>query len=462
MFPAAARLVRRRGIRCFGRGDAFRRKKSRIQQILRTQIGKRPADVLQKTRNPKLHLTEKTLEIGAVTGFLQLLFVNTSAAERKTEHRRGTERGFFLHIGERTDHPDRFIVGGDIRPHRGQAAAAVETDQEGDGNVVQMMPESQLAAGKSFCQRIQMPAPETGTENTRPRRRSGPFDDIPDIQTDDVMRDAEILAETSGLLRSETGESGIERGGVQREADRRPVPETGKNMQKKQAVLAAGNPRKNGIAVPDHRIISDGGARLFVNFVQIIHESPSGLSGKLHRDSKKSTEKISGIKKKFAFNGKEKYIKSIMKILVVNGPNLNLLGRRKVEVYGTVTLAEIESRLRKVAEELGVGMDFFQSNSEGALVDRIGKALFDGTDGIVINPAAYTHTSVAVRDALEAVRLPAIEVHISNIHTREEFRNHSMTAPVCVGQVVGLGADGYEWAFRALVRRLECNERESR
>ena len=151
-----------------------------------------------------------------------------------------------------------------------------------------------------------------------------------------------------------------------------------------------------------------------------------------------------------------------MKILVVNGPNLNLLGRRKVEVYGTITLPEIESRLRKVAEELGVEMNFFQSNSEGALVDRIGEALFDGTEGIVITPAAYTHTSVAVRDALEAVRLPAIEVHISNIHTREEFRNHSVTAPVCVGQVVGLGADGYEWAFRALGRRLECNERESR
>ena len=87
-----------------------------------------------------------------------------------------------------------------------------------------------------------------------------------------------------------------------------------------------------------------------------------------------------------------------MKVLVINGPNLNLLGRRKVEVYGTVTLTEIEARLRKVAEELGVEMDFFQSNSEGALVDRIGKTLFNGTDGIVINPAAYTHTSVAVRD----------------------------------------------------------------
>ena len=151
-----------------------------------------------------------------------------------------------------------------------------------------------------------------------------------------------------------------------------------------------------------------------------------------------------------------------MKISVVNGPNLNLLGRRKVEVYGTVTLTEIETRLRKVAEELGVEMDFFQSNSEGALVDHIGETLFNGTDGIVINPAAYTHTSVAVRDALEAVRLPAVEVHISNIHTREEFRHRSLTAPVCVGQIVGLGVDGYEWAFRALVRRLECRKENPR
>ena len=144
-----------------------------------------------------------------------------------------------------------------------------------------------------------------------------------------------------------------------------------------------------------------------------------------------------------------------MKISVVNGPNLNLLGRRKVEVYGTVTLTEIETRLRKVAEELGVEMDFFQSNSEGALVDHIGETLFNGTDGIVINPAAYTHTSVAVR-------LPAVEVHISNIHTREEFRHRSLTAPVCVGQIVGLGADGYEWAFRALFRRLECRKENPR
>ena len=150
-----------------------------------------------------------------------------------------------------------------------------------------------------------------------------------------------------------------------------------------------------------------------------------------------------------------------MKILVINGPNIHLLGRRKTEVYGTRTLAEIESRLREVASELGAEAEFFQSNSEGALVDRIGESLFDGTDGIVINPAAYTHTSVAVRDALEAVKLPAVEIHISNIHTREEFRHRSLTAPVCVGQIVGLGADGYEWAFHALVRHIGSKPKNS-
>ena len=163
------------------------------------------------------------------------------------------------------------------------------------------------------------------------------------------------------------------------------------------------------------------------------------------------------VRKNLRFMEKKRILSIMMKILVINGPNIHLLGRRKTEVYGTRTLAEIESRLREVAVELKVEVEFFQSNSEGALVDRIGETLFNGTDGIVINPAAYTHTSVAVRDALEAVKLPAIEVHISNIHTREEFRNHSITAPVCVGQVVGLGADGYEWAFRALVRRVGCN-----
>ena len=144
-----------------------------------------------------------------------------------------------------------------------------------------------------------------------------------------------------------------------------------------------------------------------------------------------------------------------MKIAVLNGPNLQLLGSRKVEVYGRVTLQTIEASLRSVAQELGVEMTFFQTNHEGALVDAIAQAAADGCDGIVINPAAYTHTSVAVRDAIEGVRLPAIEIHLSNIHAREGFRHDSMTAPVCIGQIAGLGADGYEWAFRALVRYIE-------
>jgi len=146
-----------------------------------------------------------------------------------------------------------------------------------------------------------------------------------------------------------------------------------------------------------------------------------------------------------------------MKILVINGPNLQLLGVRKPGIYGARSLGDLEKGLRGIASSLGVELDFFQANSEGALVDRIGAALRDGTDGIVINPAAYTHTSVALRDALEAVQLPAIEVHISNVHAREEFRNKSMTAPVCIGQIAGLGTDGYEWALRALLRHLENN-----
>ena len=143
-----------------------------------------------------------------------------------------------------------------------------------------------------------------------------------------------------------------------------------------------------------------------------------------------------------------------MKILVLNGPNLQLLGRRKVEVYGIVPLHEIEARLRIVASELGVEIGFMQSNHEGVIVDAIAQALADGVDGLVINPAAYTHTSVAIRDAIEGVRLPAVEIHLSNIHAREGFRHDSLTAPVCIGQIAGLGADGYEWALRALVRYI--------
>ena len=139
----------------------------------------------------------------------------------------------------------------------------------------------------------------------------------------------------------------------------------------------------------------------------------------------------------------------------MNGPNLQLLGRRKAEFYGTRTLPEIEIMLQKVAAELGVEMEFMQSNHEGVLVDCVAEAITGGIDGIVINPAAYTHTSIALRDALEAARIPTVEVHLSNVASRDEFRKVSLTAPMCIGQITGLGADGYEWAMRALVRYLE-------
>lgn len=151
-----------------------------------------------------------------------------------------------------------------------------------------------------------------------------------------------------------------------------------------------------------------------------------------------------------------------MKISVLNGPNLQLLGRRKVEVYGRVTLDTIEARLREVAQELGIEISFFQSNHEGDLVDAVAQAAADGCAGIVINPAAYTHTSIAIRDAIEGVRLPAIEIHLSNIHAREGFRHESMTAPVCIGQIAGLGADGYEWALRALVNYIQKQQTENK
>ena len=151
-----------------------------------------------------------------------------------------------------------------------------------------------------------------------------------------------------------------------------------------------------------------------------------------------------------------------MKILVINGPNMQLLGRRKAEFYGTKTLPEIEADLRTVAESLGVTVEFFQSNHEGAICDRIADALAVGVDGIVINPAAYTHTSIAIHDALEAAAIPAIEVHMSYIQARDDFRRTSLTAPVCIAQIAGLGADGYEFALRALVRRLSASSSQTR
>ncbi len=144
-----------------------------------------------------------------------------------------------------------------------------------------------------------------------------------------------------------------------------------------------------------------------------------------------------------------------MKILVLNGPNLQLLGKRETDIYGSATLADIEARLTDVAAELGVALDFRQSNHEGELADWIGSAKEGSFDGIVINPAAYTHTSVALRDALAGIELPTVEVHLSNVHAREEFRHRSFTAPVCLGQMCGFGAAGYEWSLRALCRHLQ-------
>lgn len=138
-----------------------------------------------------------------------------------------------------------------------------------------------------------------------------------------------------------------------------------------------------------------------------------------------------------------------MKILVLHGPNLNLLGTREPGVYGSVTLEEINRMLSSLASEIGCELEIFQSNSEGALVDKI-QAAAQGFAGILINPAAYTHTSVALRDALAAVGLPTVEVHLSNIHSREEFRRHSYIAPIAMGQICGFGPDSYLLGLRAL------------
>ncbi|MBH1931235.1 type II 3-dehydroquinate dehydratase [Serratia rubidaea] len=140
-------------------------------------------------------------------------------------------------------------------------------------------------------------------------------------------------------------------------------------------------------------------------------------------------------------------------ILLLNGPNLNLLGTREPEKYGSMTLAEIVNGLEHQASALGVALSHLQSNAEHALIDRIHQAR-GNTDFILINPAAFTHTSVALRDALLAVQIPFIEIHLSNVHAREPFRHHSYLSDIAVGVICGLGAEGYTFALQAAVNRL--------
>ena len=142
------------------------------------------------------------------------------------------------------------------------------------------------------------------------------------------------------------------------------------------------------------------------------------------------------------------------KILVIHGPNLNLLGTREPEHYGRVTLADINLALARMAEGVGVDLESFQSNHEGAIVERIHAAHQQGVGAIIINPAAYTHTSVALRDALAAVNIPFVEVHLSNVHAREPFRHHSYFSDLAVGVICGLGYQGYLLALEYLLNKL--------
>ncbi|MGD9495279.1 MAG: type II 3-dehydroquinate dehydratase [Armatimonadota bacterium] len=143
------------------------------------------------------------------------------------------------------------------------------------------------------------------------------------------------------------------------------------------------------------------------------------------------------------------------RVAVIHGPNLNLLGVREPEIYGALTLREIDARIAELADELGVEVMICQHNSEGAIIDAIQQAGCEA-DGIIINPAGYTHTSVAIHDALKAVPTPAIEVHLSNILAREDWRQRSLTAPACVGVISGLGPDSYLLALRAIVALVEA------
>ncbi len=143
------------------------------------------------------------------------------------------------------------------------------------------------------------------------------------------------------------------------------------------------------------------------------------------------------------------------KVLVIHGPNLNLLGERETKIYGKFTLTQINDMLKDLAKKNNVALEIIQSNHEGAIVDSIGKAKKNKISAILINPAAYTHTSVAIRDAVAAVNVPAIEVHLSNIHAREDFRRTSLVAPVSLGQICGFGIQSYILGLQAIITLLK-------
>lgn len=144
------------------------------------------------------------------------------------------------------------------------------------------------------------------------------------------------------------------------------------------------------------------------------------------------------------------------KILVLHGPNLNLLGMREPEIYGRETLDDINEMLEKQAAAQGVEVELLQSNHEGVLVDAIQQAPRNGVDFIILNAAAFTHYSIAIRDAIAAIEVPVIEVHISNVHTREEFRHHSVIAPVVMGQILGFGIDSYFGAMAVALKKIKA------
>lgn len=146
-----------------------------------------------------------------------------------------------------------------------------------------------------------------------------------------------------------------------------------------------------------------------------------------------------------------------MKILVINGVNMNMLGLREPEKYGTMTLKDLEKELYAFSFELGIDIETFQSNFEGEIVEKIHSAK-DNFDGIIINAGAYTHTSIAIRDAIASINIPTAEIHMTNIYKREEFRHHSYIAPVCIGQISGFGVNSYKLGLKAIVDYLNTND----